>query len=84
MHQSSETEDDLYDPPKVKNTLGSSFRTFDATDYSLISTVDIKKNIYDLCADNTDNYLAVIEVRLFPPPLFSTLRPISHLYSELS
>ncbi|KAJ4926751.1 hypothetical protein JOQ06_014498, partial [Pogonophryne albipinna] len=38
------------------------WRTFDATDYKPIATVDVKRNIFDLCTDTKDCYLAVIEV----------------------
>lgn len=30
----------------------------------LSATIDVKKNIFDLCADKSDNYLALIEVSL--------------------
>lgn len=46
---------------QVKSPFGSSFRTFDATDYSNIATNDIKKNIFDLCTNESDCYLAIIE-----------------------
>jgi len=39
----------------------SSFRTFDATDYQPIATIDVKKTIFDLCTDVTDSFVAVIE-----------------------
>lgn len=55
-------EDDTSEQEKVKSPFGSAFRTFDATDYSSIATVDVKKNIFDLCTDSSDCYLAVIEV----------------------
>ncbi|XP_037535824.1 DDB1- and CUL4-associated factor 1 [Nematolebias whitei] len=46
---------------QMKSPFGSSFRTFDATDYEPIATVDVKRNIFDLCTDTKDCYLAVIE-----------------------
>uniref|UniRef100_A0A3Q2Q8K8 DDB1- and CUL4-associated factor 1 n=1 Tax=Fundulus heteroclitus TaxID=8078 RepID=A0A3Q2Q8K8_FUNHE len=46
---------------QVTSPFGSSFRTFDATDYKPIATVDVKRNIFDLCTDTKDYYLAVIE-----------------------
>lgn len=52
---------------------GSTFRTFDTTNYSLISTVDVKaRSISDLSTDSLDNYLAVIEVNLLQRILFIT------------
>ncbi|KAJ8047078.1 DDB1- and CUL4-associated factor 1 [Holothuria leucospilota] len=45
----------------TKCPFGSSFRTFDATDYKPIATIDVKKNIYDLATDPMDMYLAVLE-----------------------
>ncbi|KAH8031373.1 hypothetical protein HPB51_016557 [Rhipicephalus microplus] len=44
--------------------LSSSFRTFHASDYSSIATIDIKRNIYDLKPDESDYFLAVVEVRV--------------------
>ncbi|KAL3222634.1 hypothetical protein MRX96_028410 [Rhipicephalus microplus] len=41
--------------------LSSSFRTFHASDYSSIATIDIKRNIYDLKPDESDYFLAVVE-----------------------
>ncbi|XP_034442578.1 DDB1- and CUL4-associated factor 1-like [Hippoglossus hippoglossus] len=56
----ADDEDDVMDQ-QMKSPFGSSFRTFDATDYKPIATVDVKRNIFDLCTDNKDCYLAVIE-----------------------
>uniref|UniRef100_UPI0037E818D7 DDB1- and CUL4-associated factor 1-like n=1 Tax=Semicossyphus pulcher TaxID=241346 RepID=UPI0037E818D7 len=56
----ADDEDDVMDE-QIKSPFGSSFRTFDATDYKPIATVDIKRNIFDLCTDSKDCYLAVIE-----------------------
>ncbi len=55
-------EDDLEGSITKKSPFGSSFRTFDGTDYSNIATIDVKKSIYDLRTDSSDSYLAVIEV----------------------
>ncbi|XP_049442114.1 DDB1- and CUL4-associated factor 1-like isoform X1 [Epinephelus fuscoguttatus] len=56
----ADDEDDAMDQ-QMKSPFGSSFRTFDATDYKPIATVDVKRNIFDLCTDSKDCYLAVIE-----------------------
>uniref|UniRef100_A0A671X6U8 DDB1- and CUL4-associated factor 1 n=1 Tax=Sparus aurata TaxID=8175 RepID=A0A671X6U8_SPAAU len=56
----ADEEDDAMDQ-QMKSPFGSSFRTFDATDYKPIATVDVKRNIFDLCTDTKDCYLAVIE-----------------------
>ncbi|PSN42103.1 DDB1- and CUL4-associated factor 1 [Blattella germanica] len=39
----------------------SSFKTLDAYDYSSIATIDVKKNIYDLCCNKFDTQIAVVE-----------------------
>uniref|UniRef100_A0A8C9XIT6 DDB1- and CUL4-associated factor 1 n=1 Tax=Sander lucioperca TaxID=283035 RepID=A0A8C9XIT6_SANLU len=56
----ADEEDDAMDQ-QMKSPFGSSFRTFDATEYKPIATVDVKRNIFDLCTDTKDCYLAVIE-----------------------
>ncbi|CAL9704936.1 unnamed protein product [Knipowitschia caucasica] len=56
----ADDDDDSVDQ-QVKSPFGSSFRTFDATDYKPIATVDVKRNIFDMCTDSKDCYLAVIE-----------------------
>ncbi|CAL8367811.1 unnamed protein product [Lota lota] len=58
----ADDEDDIMEM-QVKTPFGSSFRTFNATDYKPIATIDVKRNIFDLCTDTKDCYLAVIEVR---------------------
>ncbi|KAM9474878.1 DDB1- and CUL4-associated factor 1 isoform 2-T2 [Clarias gariepinus] len=56
----ADEEDEMMDQ-QMKSPFGSSFRTFDATDYKPIATIDVKRNIFDLCTDTKDCYLAVIE-----------------------
>uniref|UniRef100_A0A3P9PUV3 DDB1- and CUL4-associated factor 1 n=1 Tax=Poecilia reticulata TaxID=8081 RepID=A0A3P9PUV3_POERE len=56
----ADDEDDMMEM-QMKSPFGSSFRTFNATDYKPIATIDVKKNIFDLCTDTKDCYLAVIE-----------------------
>uniref|UniRef100_A0A672R9B5 DDB1- and CUL4-associated factor 1 n=1 Tax=Sinocyclocheilus grahami TaxID=75366 RepID=A0A672R9B5_SINGR len=56
----ADDEDDVMEQ-QMKSPFGSSFRTFDATDYKPIATIDVKRNIFDLCTDTKDCYLAVIE-----------------------
>lgn len=56
----ADDDDDSVDQ-QMKSPFGSSFRTFDATDYKPIATVDVKRNIFDLCTDSKDCYVAVIE-----------------------
>uniref|UniRef100_A0A673G4S2 DDB1- and CUL4-associated factor 1 n=1 Tax=Sinocyclocheilus rhinocerous TaxID=307959 RepID=A0A673G4S2_9TELE len=56
----ADDEDDMMEQ-QMKSPFGSSFRTFDATDYKPIATIDVKRNIFDLCTDTKDCYLAVIE-----------------------
>lgn len=34
--------------------------------FALTATIDVKRNIFDLCTDSKDCYLAVIEVTLVP------------------
>ncbi|KAM6980512.1 DDB1- and CUL4-associated factor 1-like [Aplochiton taeniatus] len=59
MLQADEEEDAM--DHQMKSPFGSSFRTFNATDYKPIATVDVKRNIFDLRTDTRDCYLAVIE-----------------------
>uniref|UniRef100_A0A3P8R5D2 DDB1- and CUL4-associated factor 1 n=1 Tax=Astatotilapia calliptera TaxID=8154 RepID=A0A3P8R5D2_ASTCA len=56
----ADDEDDMMEM-QMKSPFGSSFRTFNATDYKPIATIDVKRNIFDLCTDTKDCYLAVIE-----------------------
>ncbi|CDQ85542.1 unnamed protein product [Oncorhynchus mykiss] len=56
----ADDDDDIMEM-QTKTPFGSSFRTFNATDYKPIATIDVKRNIFDLCTDTKDCYLAVIE-----------------------
>ncbi|KAM9786000.1 DDB1- and CUL4-associated factor 1 [Neosynchiropus ocellatus] len=56
----ADDEDEMMEM-QMKRPFGSSFRTFNATDYKPIATIDVKRNIFDLCTDTKDCYLAVIE-----------------------
>ncbi|XP_067360198.1 DDB1- and CUL4-associated factor 1-like isoform X2 [Channa argus] len=56
----ADDEDDAMEQ-QMKSPFGSSFRTFDATNYKPIVTLDVKRNIFDLCTDSKDYYLALIE-----------------------
>lgn len=49
------------DENQLRSPFGSSFRTFDAYDYSNIATIDIKKNIFDLAVGPGDCFIAVVE-----------------------
>lgn len=67
------------DEDQLKSPYGSSFRTFDAIDYSSIATIDIKKNIFDLATDKSDCYLAIVENQVARDGLTST-ESICRLY----
>uniref|UniRef100_A0A915KYZ1 LisH domain-containing protein n=1 Tax=Romanomermis culicivorax TaxID=13658 RepID=A0A915KYZ1_ROMCU len=73
-------EEDDYEGSRTRSPLGSSFRTFDAADYSLIATVDIKKNISDLCVDKSDMYMAIIENQGKVDDLLSLEENVCRLY----
>jgi len=45
----------------MMNPFSTSFRTFDSTDYSPISTIDVGRKIWDLATDYDDSYIAVAE-----------------------
>lgn len=42
-------------------TFDSSFKTIDASDYSSIATIDVKRNIYDLAVNVFDTQIAIVE-----------------------
>ncbi|XP_022253323.1 DDB1- and CUL4-associated factor 1-like [Limulus polyphemus] len=73
-----EEESDI-DEDQMKSSFGSSFRTFNGTDYSSIATIDIKKNIFDLATDQSDCFLAVVENQRGRDD-FSTSENICRLY----
>ena len=54
-------EEELAEDDSHRSPYGSSFRTFDSSDYTNIATVDIKRTIYDLAVDPGDNFIAVVE-----------------------
>ncbi|XP_071500880.1 DDB1- and CUL4-associated factor 1-like [Diadema antillarum] len=56
----SDSDDELVEE-RMKSPFGSSIRTFDATDYKPIATIDVKRNIFDLATDPLDTYLALVE-----------------------
>ncbi|XP_071960709.1 DDB1- and CUL4-associated factor 1-like [Antedon mediterranea] len=56
-----DSEEDTLGRPSMRSPFGSSFRTFDSTNYKPIATIDVKKNIFDLSVDPTDTMLSVIE-----------------------
>ncbi|XP_033116382.1 DDB1- and CUL4-associated factor 1-like [Anneissia japonica] len=56
-----DNDDDPLGQQAMHSPFGSSFRTFDSTNYKPIATIDVKKNIFDLSVDPTDTMLAVIE-----------------------
>lgn len=46
---------------KIKNEFKTSFRTFDAQDYSTIATIDLKRAISDLAISSGDEHIALVE-----------------------
>lgn len=73
-------EDEEVDEDQLKSPYGSSFRTFDATDYSSIATIDIKKNIFDLATDRTDCFLAIVEQNQMSRDCVSSSESVCRLY----
>ncbi|KAL3852286.1 hypothetical protein ACJMK2_015948 [Sinanodonta woodiana] len=59
-------EENDIDEERFRSPYGSTFRTFDGTNYSSIATIDVKsRNISDLCTDRSDCYLAIVENQHF-------------------
>ncbi|CAG2112664.1 unnamed protein product [Medioppia subpectinata] len=54
-------EENSEEDDQSKSPFCSSFRTFDAYDYTNIATIDVKRNIYDLAVDPGDCYIALVE-----------------------
>lgn len=46
---------------KEEQMYDSSFKTLDASDYSSIATIDVKRCIYGLCCNKYDTQIAVVE-----------------------
>merc|ERR1712048_643514 len=51
----------MAEAPEGRGPFESSFRTFDASDYSSIGTLDVRKPILDLKPNHLNTYLALIE-----------------------
>jgi len=49
------------DSMEDEETYDSSFKTFDASDYSLIATIETKRAVLGLCPSSNDQQLAVVE-----------------------
>ncbi|KAI1711493.1 DDB1- and CUL4-associated factor 1 [Ditylenchus destructor] len=47
--------------PRFNAVYNSSFRTLDAGNYQVITTMDTKKQLHDFCPDHSDNFVALIE-----------------------
>ena len=44
----------------------TAFQTFDASDYSLIATIETKKSVLGLCSSWDDGNLAIVEQVCYP------------------
>eukprot|EP00794_Sanderia_malayensis_P006284 gene6285-7007_t len=60
-HVTPDTPTTMSFGPNLLGPFDSTFRTFDSYDYSVIATNDVKKTIFDICPDNNDSLVAVIE-----------------------
>lgn len=45
----------------MTNSYDTSFKVLDSFDYSSITTIDVKKNIYDLSVNKNGSYIALVE-----------------------
>lgn len=73
-------EEEEADEEQPKSPYGSSFRTFDSTDYSSIATIDIKKNIFDMATDRTDCFLAIVEQNQMSRDTLTSSESVCRLY----
>ena len=58
------------------------FSVFELVVFSFSATVDVKRNIFDLCTDTKDCYLAVIEVLLIKFSLKLTATQIQMITTQ--